>query len=257
MTKKLKRLLSAAIVLLVVVSAVACYAADRDISGRVVDGQGKPLPAVTVIGVHHFSGGGAAARETATDSQGAFELSGVGSVLSFRKAGYQPMTVRLQDTDVTVSVTMGLPENPPWHVPSCSAKEWKKRKYGMFVRFASTKGTKARLTTGADTWDWKISLPRAPRPFLLIWSGPGNCGKDPSLHDLAPDRWIEESLQWQERVMDAPGIDVRGELPNGHRWRYLRSPCDLIQYYDVKPESADVFDRIIDSACVRPEVPRQ
>ena len=50
------------------------------------------------------------------------------------------------------------------------------------------------------------------------------------------------------RLGEFKGVDAKGELRDGSRWRYFVQCGDFLNYFDVPPEAADYFDRIIDGA---------
>jgi hypothetical protein len=68
------------------------------------------------------------------------------------------------------------------------------------------------------------------------------------------DDWVAESASVKRRTLpDDPRhlIDATGMLANGHQWRYASVCGESLSYYDVSPEAAGYFDRLIDSAYLR------
>ena len=65
----------------------------------------------------------------------------------------------------------------------------------------------------------------------------------------ADDEWGSASTvitrrTW--RLNDLRGVDMKGELRNGNRWRFFGQCGDYLDYYDVPAEAAAYFDGIID-----------
>jgi len=68
----------------------------------------------------------------------------------------------------------------------------------------------------------------------------------PSDEDVWRSSYFEE--------VDYPGeldsiVDARGQMPDGSRWRSLGGFGKSASYYGVTKETADLFDRFLDSAC--------
>jgi hypothetical protein len=45
-------------------------------------------------------------------------------------------------------------------------------------------------------------------------------------------------------------IDARGRTTNGKYWRSLGSHNETISYFDVPPQAAARFDKVLDHICV-------
>jgi len=69
-----------------------------------------------------------------------------------------------------------------------------------------------------------------------------------------PDEWLTASTAVMRRSWkrsDFGGVDAKGKLRNGNRWRYFYQCGESMKYYDVPAEAAAFFDRLIDRAYVR------
>jgi hypothetical protein len=69
-----------------------------------------------------------------------------------------------------------------------------------------------------------------------------------------PDDWLAASKSIVRRSWkrnEFGGVDVKGELRNGNRWRYFYQCGESMKYYDVPADAAAFFDRLIDSAYFR------
>ena len=69
-----------------------------------------------------------------------------------------------------------------------------------------------------------------------------------------PDDWLAASTavtlrSWKRN--DFAGVDARGTLRNGNRWRYFYQCGESVKYYDVPAQATAFFDRIIDGGYLR------
>lgn len=68
-----------------------------------------------------------------------------------------------------------------------------------------------------------------------------------------PRDWLSGSeptiKTWRHGEVDV--IDGRGQLANGHYWRYVGTYGNSIRYYDVTRKAADYFDQILDLVCFK------
>ena len=67
-----------------------------------------------------------------------------------------------------------------------------------------------------------------------------------------PREWLSASAEVNQRTWkfaNLDGVDAKGKLANGNYWRYFGMFGESIQYYNVPPEAAAYFDRVIDSVC--------
>jgi len=56
-----------------------------------------------------------------------------------------------------------------------------------------------------------------------------------------PDDWLSASsevTQTKWKFDDLEGVDAKGKLPNGNRWRYFGTFGESISYYDVPLDAA-------------------
>jgi hypothetical protein len=71
-------------------------------------------------------------------------------------------------------------------------------------------------------------------------------------HPLDSDVWA--SVKYDEITYIAGRqtiVDTRGQLPNGHRWRYLGKLAESAAYSDVDDATAKVLDQFLDGACIQ------
>ena len=115
----------------------------------------------------------------------------------------------------------------------------------------------ARLILGNVDVDYLVHVVTAKHSDERVefWFGPYAMTSTPD------DEQFFESEEFADRTVVMPpgfdhgskggvvGSDFTGRLPNGHRWRHVAVFGEGVRYQDVTPQNADLFDRIIDSAC--------
>ncbi len=217
------------------------------IQGTVVSTSGVPLSGVTAS-----TGGyptGDQPDSVATDELGRFSFPGPRGVLHFRKVGYRPVTLFMDQTANKYRIVLDEVDTSGWTIPDCPTSEDFHARVGLRTLFMVPKGgeiTKKKENGGRVETNISVQNERSK---LTIVSGellgPG----------ALDDFWELESETFEERwILDAQGkilgIDMRGELPDGHRWRHARfGNSDLVTFVPVGAKTAVFYDKVIDSAC--------
>lgn len=101
----------------------------------------------------------------------------------------------------------------------------------------------------ADYADYAIGIgAKSHRAWLEGIYGPSATSGE------VPENWLSASVEvvrksWQ--CGNLVGVDVKGKLANGNRWRYIGLPGESVKYYDVTLDAAAFFDIVLDGVCVR------
>jgi hypothetical protein len=230
---------------LLFLSLIILVAAHSDIfaqqlSGAVKSPAGQPLANVYVFYSRSL-------RDIAeTDDRGTFSLPYFETVISFRRAGFRPLT-RIVDPSITkLDVVLEDAAPSQWLIPRCGDEE-KRRRVGFILRMRVPKESVARKGRDADYENFAIGYgAKSSRVWLSGIAGPyGSLG-------IPPYAWILDATEFSERSFkagDIEGSDMRGRLRDGKYWRYVGRLGESIEYSDLTQEQAAYFDRIIDGAC--------
>lgn len=229
---------------------LSAAAQDSNVAGRVVDSHGQPVAGATVTGTQYLVSGGPKDLQVQTDANGQYNLTAVGELLFFRKAGYRPLTYKRVANESTANVTLPF-EDSGWEVPRCTDQQRRQHsRYGDTLLFLAPRSAHA-MKGEPDTDNRRVflSFPKDRKAQMIIWSGPLIGG---GFGFIAPKKWYADASSIVERGDSSSGaIDARGTTRDGHHWRSISWMTDIVWYHDVSDEAAQFFDKIIDTACLR------
>lgn len=137
-----------------------------------------------------------------------------------------------------------------WQIPACKEMSPEHHFHGLPLRLSIPHGLHSQ----------QVSPP--PNPLFVIHRKPGDqlirlFKSNPSAPYGETASWLFGSEKFTQRnVVDADGrqigIDSRGLQGNKIFWRILAIPgLETVEFYVSSQETADLFDRTIDSACVQ------
>jgi len=209
-----------------------------EISGVVVDEQGKPIPDVHIM---H------AGVDFKTRADGTFRVSTSSPFVVFRHQSFASVVRRpgeLKDVRIQMS-TISLKR-----FPGCNGHKLAGPINPVRISF------EVPDTPGISRLDPTFDVDYAVRPYRLrsnrsavMQHGRGYAW---SLgFPLDPDVWA--SVEYDESVFELGAIrivDARGMNADGRRWRFLGRLTETISYGPLPPEEAAIFDRAIDGVCV-------
>lgn len=216
---------------------------DSDVQGTVRDMAGNPISEVSVFGLHHFLAGGHDEYRTKTDNRGHFELQAVGRPIFLFAQNYQPQTYIRGNQEFSLSLTLN-PDKGDNSPPTCLKARGNSKRYGWPLRFSAPQGAKAHRVTSTDATSWAITLRNSEQAgVLIIESGP-------LIGGLPPEDWLLNSKEFAEK--NSMGLDWRGVSTEDKRWRWFHGFGSLAHYENASGNTAQLFDEIIDSACMAP-----
>ena len=131
-------------------------------------------------------------------------------------------------------------------IPSCGTNANTKI-VGDILKLSVPEGVELKQSFDTDYGTYAISFGSANNRVWLT----GIYGNN-STRGVLPKKWLAASTKVTRRTWllgRGAGIDIRGTLKNGNRWRYFGHPTEDFHYYDVSTEAAAYFDRIIDNVC--------
>lgn len=221
--------------------SIKSFAAE--LSGTVKSASGQPLAQVFIFY-------GRSLNDIAeSDSNGSFTLPHFGRVISFRRAGFRPLTKIVAPSTTKLDVILEDSAATEWLIPSCSNVKDAGKRVGYSLRLPVPKGVIARKGNDIDYSSFSIGYgAKENRVWLSGIEGPmASLG-------VPPEDWILNAQEFTERSYKsgkAEGVDMRGRLADGTYWRYVGRLGESIEYNNLSREAAAFFDKIIDSACMR------
>jgi hypothetical protein len=216
----------------------------RSIRGVVVDGNGRPIPDVSV------DHSGSSRQIPVTDAGGKFQLRTTAPALVLRKPGYRGYFIRTE-TATNVQVVLERTE-PPRGITVCSSQG----------SYESIKG-----------WDARFCFPRIPgvKPSrqrrdidygFRSYSVRGRTGSIGIGHGSGPmwslgipiDAEVWESVEYEGATYMLGKfqlVDARGRTAQGKRWRYVGELGESASYSNADDTTARTLDRVFDGMCIR------
>ena len=171
--------------------------------------------------------------------------------MTFLKTGYSPRSVVLETGREDIRLVLEHKPADDWQIPVCKASFSEHRFSSLPLSLAIRK---------------EVHIKRSPSGSFIITDGKTRYsigldkGKSTSpYHGTAT--WLFGSEKFVQRnVVNAEGktigLDSRGVQENAESWRVLTLPGkEIVSYFEVAPETANMFDSVIDSACFQPAVP--
>jgi hypothetical protein len=213
----------------------------RQLSGIVVDQQGRPIQAVSIKHTGEIP-----VRGHETDAQGRFEFKTDAPAIVFRKEGYDSVFVRNDVSDIRIVLNSSHPAE--FHDCQSTARlvsidGWRASFAFQQIEEVTVSSQGRDIDYGAR--NYSIGKGKSARG-IMHGSGPMWDFGTPSDFDV----W--RSVQYEETLFTKGEITIRvarGQFSNGNRWRYLGQFGESASYSDVEPGSADILDKFLDGAC--------
>jgi hypothetical protein len=226
--------------------------ADSPINGTVTTKSDQPIAGAHVVGSQSKTCCPFKRENAKTSNDGAFHLEHPGVVLHFSKEGFEPQTLIVTPEVVHLHIAL-LPSNHDLAAPPCGPRLRGTKQIGSVLRFNIPKRgtTLSGGKTDVDYVVWTVK-PRNSNSELQFWFGPY------AISTFADDEDFLNSTAFSERDIIYPGVgtlglDSRGELKNGEKWRQTVVAGEGGARYKAKTaEDALLFDKIIDSICMIP-----
>jgi hypothetical protein len=220
-----------------------------DVSGKIADASGTAVAGVYVY-AQTVNCCQPRLMQTRSDDYGSFAIKNAGQVLTFLKAGYRPKSVVLEFGRNELHVVLESNVSSDWRIPSCQGEPEKPQFAGLPLRVTIPRGLHSEQVTKQPEAPFIIHA-RPAQPFIRL--SRGNSGApfgETALRIFGSTEFI------QRNVLSADGkpigIDTSGSPENEKKlfWRILAIPGqELVEYYTLSQETAELFDRLIDSAC--------
>ena len=229
------------ILCLVVLFSLGAECSAAQLSGTVKSTAGQPLAQVLIIYGRSLN------EITETDARGSFSIQHFGRVISFRRAGFRPVTKIVDSSTATLDVTLEDAAATEWLIPPCSGVKAGGKRVGYSLRLPVPKGATLRKGRDIDYTSFSIGYgPAEGRVWLSGIEGPmASLG-------VPAEEWLLKATEFAERSYrsaDAVGVDMRGRLADGTYWRYVGRLGESVSYGGASQEAAAFFDKILDGVC--------
>ncbi len=212
----------------------------RELNGRVIDQNGAGIADVTVVASGVGFNGWAS-----TGPDGSFHLKAAGLFISVRHAGLKARLRRTSELAEPVLIGMEAAGDSARKMPPCSFLSGAGKKWiGGGLKVNPGRGNFKGPVYGEHDSHWYVKF------------------RKDTLHIVDGYAWhaglpLEERLASSESISvrswefdDIVGLDLSGRTKNGMLWRWLGAPIAVaIEYSVTTQESAEYFDRIIESTC--------
>ena len=209
-----------------------------ELTGTVRSKSGEPLADVSVTSQCE------PCLHTKTDAKGFFKLPAHGPVIFFRYLGFRPLSKILESKVTTVEIVLEESAESEWKVPSKKKVSGPERYIGEESKLAVPRRLVLKKVRDADYLLYVIHDRKNKLDLLEVWFGPSVSSGYP------PADLLTSSSEFTERSWTCDmgtGVDIRGRLKSGERWRWIRLVSGIAKYRVKSEEAANSFDKVIDS----------
>ena len=221
-----------------------------DSSGTVTDEDGEPS-----AGVEGYAETAYCCQswlnQDRSDETGHFGIKNGGQVLTFLKTGYNPRSLVLETGGADIRVVLERKPADDWRIPVCKGSSSEHRFSGLPLSMAMPKGVRIkRFRSGSFAIHGKTRY----SIFVLSKGNPRPLDEETAYWLFGSEKFVQRNVVNAEGK--TIGLDSRGVQGNGESWRVVTIPGnEIVRYFQAVPETANIFDGIIDSACFQPEAP--
>ena len=212
----------------------------RELNGRVIDGTGAGIADATIVASGAGFNGWAS-----TGPDGSFHLKAAGSFISVRHSGLKAQLLRTSELIEPVLIRLEAADESVRTMPACSSSS---------AGGSSGLGGGLKVNPGRSRFKGPVNGEHDSHWYVTF-------GKD-TLHIVDGYAW-HAGLPLEERLASSESVSVRswefngvvvldlsGRTKNGMRWRWVGAPLAVaVEYGDTTQDSAEYFDRIIETIC--------
>jgi hypothetical protein len=186
-----------------------------------------------------------------TDKDGKFVIEKFSEkFLIITKESFRPLIKKLNgETEVEI-VLERESENGRLMISECTKKSGGKI-VGANLKISVPKGFNSKKGNDVDYSAFTL-FPKNDQKYVLFGISGGNASSG-----FPRDEWINSTDKLNIRTVTNGkreiGFDYYGQTNDGKYWRYLQIVDEYISFMVDTTERKDVFDKIIESACINPE----
>ena len=227
---------------------LVCLGFAEDLSGIVIDENGKPIAKVLV---YSYPAPLPPPEELSpyqyTDSQGYFKFRHSGKVLFFVCNGFRPKIHIPTLNDKHIRITLENAGKSEWVIPSCQLFAEKSRYVGAEVRVQVPTDIDISKEKSHNLANLTIKHDDSNGANYLTILGSVSGGDFPNQNlILSSVDLFSRSLKNNNKY----GVEFRGKLQDGGHWRQVSFGFYTLIYRNASSEASHFFDKIIDSLCV-------
>jgi hypothetical protein len=221
-----------------VLLGVSMITSATELTGTVKSKSGKPLADVSVTSQC------APCVHTKTDTNGFFRLPSHGPVVFFRHPGFKPLSKIFDSKTSTLEIVLEEGAQSEWLISSSGKASRTERHIGYESKLAVPTRLVLKKVQDADYLLYIIHDRKNKHDLLEVWFGLNVSSGYP------PEDLLVASSEFTERSWTCDigtGVDLRGQLKSGERWRWISLVAGMATYRVKSEEAANSFDKIIDS----------
>jgi len=217
--------------------------------GVITDAAGTPVPGVDVYS-QTVNCCQPRVKQTRSDETGHFALGNAGQVLSLVKAGYSPQNVVLERGRTGLHIILDHSSGEDWEIPNCIKNADKVQFNGLPLSVLIPEDLHSEQLSSAPNSPYIIHHKVGYPHIRLFKADPSAPYGQMASHVFSSGTFSQRNVLNEEG--QTIGMDAKGARDEKIFWRILAlSGQEIVEYYVASRETADLFDGIIDSACVK------
>lgn len=212
----------------------------NSLSGTVRSMSGAPIQGIRVVGLAQGT------SEVFTDRYGYFSLPTAGRVLLFENDSYAPRFMEVGKSDSPLNVHLEDRASRELSVPACTGTLRPRTSPLRRLAFRLPRGLSAAKSVDVDYSLVSVFWKKSKGMYLRIWESTISTG-------LPSEQFFNGlvgNINTTPIDLDGTkGYDIRVKKATGRISRRFGVFYTYASYEDVPPETAERFDRVIDSFC--------
>jgi hypothetical protein len=212
----------------------------RELSGKVVDQTGVGVADATIV-----ASGTGFSGWASSNAEGLFHLKASGGFISVRHVGLTARLLRTSELAEPILIKLEAADNSVRNMPACNSSSAARKQWiGGGLKVNPGRSRFRGPVNGEHDSHWYVTF---RKEVLHIVDGYAWHAGLPLEQQLTSSDSISVR-SWEFK--DIVGLDLSGQTKNGARWRWLGAPiAAAVEYRDAPPESAEFFNRIMESTC--------
>jgi hypothetical protein len=189
-------------------------------------------------------------KQTRSDGTGHFALGNAGQVLSLVKVGYSPQNLVLERGRTDLHIILDRSSEEGWKIPNCTKNADKGQFSGLPLSVSIPEDLHSEQLSSAPNSPFIIHH-KVGYPYIRLFKAdPSAPYSQMASHVFSSGKFSQRNALNEEG--QTIGMDAKGARDDKIFWRVLAlSGQEIVEYYVASRETADLFDGIIDSACVQ------
>jgi len=209
----------------------------EELRGRVVSSSGDGIAGVAVVSMP--------VDQATTGSDGRFVLHKPSEVVRFSLRSYRPVTKTLDQLKYNPEIVLDQDSEALWSPPRCSSNRQTELLKGDDMVFSLPRGVRVKRRSDID---YQTVHVRHKRFAMRLGWGPMWSYGMPTAKSYFDglETLVERDVAF---IAGVDGTEYRGRRFNGTYSRWVGIFGETVSYDQVDKDTADFFDRIIDTLC--------